>query len=72
MLCQASELSVWTLNGDLMLRQDVHVEGEDMITSCAFFEGNGHEYLDRQLIFTGHRRGIVNVRERQSMVDHRG
>ena len=63
MLCQASELSVWTLNGDLVLRQDVHVEGEDMITACAFFEGHGHEYLERQLLFTGHKRGIVNVSE---------
>lgn len=44
-----------------MLQQDVYVEGDDAISSCAFFEGNGNEYLERQLIFTGHKRGVVNV-----------
>ena len=63
LLCRASEISIWTLNGDLILEQDVYVEGDDIITSCAFFEGNGNEYLERQLVFTGHKRGVVNVRK---------
>ena len=54
-------MSLWTLNGDLMLEQDVHVEGDDIISSCAFYEGTGNEYLERNLIFTGHRKGVVNV-----------
>ena len=44
------------------------MEGDDSIISCAFFEGNGHEYLERQLLFTGHKRGVVNVRIHTCMV----
>ena len=62
MLCRGSEISIWTLNGGLMLKQDIFVEGEDQIHSCAFYEGSGNEYLERNLIFTGQRRGVVNVR----------
>ena len=62
MLCRSCEVSIWTLNGELVVQQDVYVEGDDLISACAFFEGNGNEYLERQLIFTGHKRGVVNVR----------
>lgn len=61
MLCRGSEVSLWTLNGDLMVEQNVYVEGDDTITSCAFYEGSGNEYLERNLIFTGHGKGVVNV-----------
>ncbi len=61
MLCRGSEISIWTLNGDLILEQNVYVEGDDTISSCAFYEGSGNEYLERELIFTGHRKGVVNV-----------
>ncbi|KAK3167262.1 hypothetical protein OEA41_010388 [Lepraria neglecta] len=61
MLCRGSEVSLWTLNGDLILEQNVYVEGDDTISSCAFYEGSGNEYLERNLIFTGHRKGVVNV-----------
>ena len=61
MLCRGSEVSLWTLNGDLILEQNVYVEGDDTISSCAFYEGSGTEYLERELIFTGHRKGVVNV-----------
>ncbi len=61
MLCRGSNVSLYTLNGDPILEQNVCVEGEDLITSCAFYEGNGNEYLERDLIFTGHKRGVVNV-----------
>lgn len=61
MLCRASEVSLWTINGDLMVQQNICVEGDDRITSCAFYEGHGNEYLERNLIFTGHKKGVVNV-----------
>ena len=60
-LCRGSEVSLWTLNGDWILEQNVYVEGDDTISSCAFYEGSGNEYLERELIFTGHRKGVVNV-----------
>ncbi|KAL8413495.1 hypothetical protein RB594_004941 [Gaeumannomyces avenae] len=35
---------------------------DDYVYSCAFYEGSGGgEWLENQLIFTGHRRGRVNV-----------
>lgn len=69
MLCRGSEVSIWTLNGSKMLEQNVLVEGDDIISSCAFYEGSGSEFLKRNLIFTGHKRGVVNVRSQQSPVD---
>ena len=62
LLCRGAEVSVWTLNGDLLLKQDIFAEGEDQVHSCSFYEGTGNEYLERDLIFTGQKRGVVNVR----------
>lgn len=61
MLCRGPEVSLWTLNGEAILEQNIYVEGDEMISSCAFYEGSGNEYLERNLIFTGHRKGVVNV-----------
>ena len=61
MLCRGPEVSLWTLNGDQILEQNVYVEGDDTISSCAFYEGSGNEYLERNLILTGHKKGVVNV-----------
>ena len=44
-----------------MLQQEISVENDDVVSSCAFYEGNGNEYLERQLVFTGHKRGVANV-----------
>ena len=61
MLCHGAYVSLYTLNGDLLLEQNVCVEGEDCLTACAFYEGSGNEWLERDLVFTGHKRGVVNV-----------
>lgn len=36
---------------------------ENFVHACAFYEGStgGSEWLENQLVFTGHRRGVVNV-----------
>lgn len=60
MICRGPDLTLFTLNGDLIIDQNVCTE-DDVITSCAFYEGSGKDWLKRQLIFTGHRRGVVNV-----------
>lgn len=36
-------------------------QSEDAILSCAFYEGTSNEWLERELLFTGHRKGVVNV-----------
>jgi hypothetical protein len=61
MLCRGPEVALFTLNGDLLLEQHICAEGDEMITACAFYEGAGHEYMQQSLVFTGHRRGVVNV-----------
>lgn len=60
-LCRGPNVALHTLNGELILEQLVCVEGDELVTSCAFYEGTGNENLERNLIFTGHKRGVVNV-----------
>ena len=61
MICRGPDVALFTLNGDCLLEQRVCVEGDEVVISCAFYEGMGNEYLEQDLIFTGHRRGVVNV-----------
>ncbi|EOD50389.1 hypothetical protein GTA08_BOTSDO12235 [Neofusicoccum parvum] len=63
MLCTGSRLMLYTLNGRLLLDQDVcdTIDPDDVVYSCAFYEGVGNEWLEKELILTGHRRGVVNV-----------
>lgn len=60
MICRGPDLVLYTLNGDLIIERQICTEG-DTIMSCAFYEGSGNDYLERNLIFTGHRKGVVNV-----------
>ncbi|KAK2756534.1 hypothetical protein FQN54_005427 [Arachnomyces sp. PD_36] len=61
MVCRRSRISLYTLNGDTLLDQAVCEKADDCILSCAFYEGASNEWLRRELLFTGHRRGLVNV-----------
>jgi len=61
MLCRGQKVALYTLNGDLILDQNVCNDHDDYIFSCAFYEGMGNEWLESNLIFTGQRRGVVNV-----------
>lgn len=60
LLIRGQKAALYTLNGDLILDQRL-AEGDDYIFSCAFYEGAGNEWLENQLVFTGHKRGVVNV-----------
>ncbi|KAI0191931.1 beige/BEACH domain-containing protein [Astrocystis sublimbata] len=65
MLCSGANVALYTLNGELLLDQNVCVEHDDYVHSCAFYEGgSGNEWLESFLIFTGHRRGRVNIWKR--------
>ncbi|CAG2001797.1 unnamed protein product [Fusarium graminearum] len=70
LLCSGPNVILYTLNGTLLLEQNVCFDQDDYIHSCAFYEGAGNEWLDNYLIFTGHKRGIVNV-WRRSIVGSR-
>jgi hypothetical protein len=61
MLCRGQKVALYTLNGDLLLDQNVCTDNDDWISSCAFYEGTGNEWLEASLVFTGQRRGVVNV-----------
>lgn len=62
LLCSGPNVVLYTLNGDLLLDQNVCGGGpEDSVQSCAFYEGAGNEWLENYLVFTGHRRGRVNI-----------
>ena len=52
---------LYTLNGSLILDQNVCIEPDDYVHSCAFYEGAGNEWLENCLIFTGHSKGRINV-----------
>ncbi|KAL2132914.1 hypothetical protein VTI74DRAFT_3163 [Chaetomium olivicolor] len=73
MLCSGQNVIMYTLNGELILDQNVCLlpssdqqlpaGADDFIHSCAFYEGSpsGNEWLENQLVFTGHKRGVVNI-----------
>jgi hypothetical protein len=65
MLCSGPNVLLYTLNGEVILDQNVcGAEGlDDYVHSCAFYEGSGvgNEWVENFLVFTGHKRGRVNV-----------
>jgi hypothetical protein len=56
-------LIVTTLNGTILLDEDICDSEDDAegITAVAVYEGVGNEWCERELVFTGHRRGVVKV-----------
>ncbi|KAI1122412.1 beige/BEACH domain-containing protein [Nemania abortiva] len=64
MLCSGPKVALYTINGELLVEQNVCIEHDDYVYSCAFYEGSGNEWLESYLIFTGHRRGRVNIWKR--------
>jgi hypothetical protein len=61
MLCRGQNVALYTLNGHLLLDQLACDTTDDCVISCAFYEGTGNEWLERDVLFTGHKRGVVNV-----------
>jgi hypothetical protein len=60
-LCRGSRISMYTLNAELLLNQNAGEREDDVVISCACYEGAGNEWLERDILFTGHRRGVVKV-----------
>lgn len=62
-LAVGRRLVVTTLNGQLLLDEDVCDGEEDSegVTCVATYEGVGNEWCERELILSGHRRGVVKV-----------
>ena len=60
-ICRGARITMYTLNGEHLLDQTTGDPNDDAILSCACYEGAGNEWLERDLLFTGHKRGIVRV-----------
>jgi len=66
-LCQGSYVLLFTINGHLLVKQKIRDDNpgdssdDGGIVTCAFYEGAGNEYLERELLFTGHRHGVANI-----------
>lgn len=60
-LCSGQRVTILTLNGHLLVEQRVCETEDDEVVSCAFYEGERNEWVERTLLFTGHKRGAVNV-----------
>lgn len=54
-------MTLYTLNGALLLEQPACDLADDSVLSCVFYESINNEWLERDLFFTGHKRGVVNV-----------
>ncbi|KAK2811445.1 hypothetical protein FQN50_002068 [Emmonsiellopsis sp. PD_5] len=61
LVCRGNRITLYTLNGALLLDRAVCEQADDCILSCAFYEGLSNEWLERELLFTGHKRGLVNI-----------
>ncbi|KAK5112769.1 hypothetical protein LTR62_003867 [Meristemomyces frigidus] len=61
LLCQGPYLLLYTLNGHLLLKQQVCDRVQDEMTCCAFYPGAGNEWVERELVFTGHSYGVANI-----------
>ncbi|KAJ5350153.1 hypothetical protein N7541_007880 [Penicillium brevicompactum] len=61
MICRGNRLSLYTLNGVVLVDQPVSESSDDRVLSCVFYEGVQNEWLERELVLTGHTRGVVNV-----------
>ncbi|KAJ5146347.1 Concanavalin A-like lectin/glucanase subgroup [Penicillium bovifimosum] len=61
MVCRGSRLTLYTLNGAVLVDQQVCDSSDDHVLSCVFYEGVQNEWLERELVLTGHSRGMVNI-----------
>lgn len=51
------------MNGDLFSEQMISTDEKKGILACVFYEGVGHEWIAKDLLFTAHKEGIVRVQD---------
>lgn len=69
LLCRGPQLLLFTLNGHLLVEQKVSESPEDLMHCCAFYNGAANEWVERELVFTGHAHGIANAWALTSLAD---
>ncbi|CAJ0828820.1 12168_t:CDS:2 [Entrophospora sp. SA101] len=60
MIQHGSVIRIWTINGDLYVEKSIS-QFADPIQCCIFYEGKHNEWLYEDLIFTGHKKGVIKV-----------
>jgi beige protein homolog 1 len=50
------------VNGDLFAEQMISTDDRKGVLACVFYEGVGHEWIAKDLLFTAHKEGVVRVR----------
>lgn len=63
LLCRGSSILLYTLNGHLLVSQRICADNspDEQLFCAAFYHGSGNEWVERELLFTGHAGGVVNV-----------
>lgn len=69
LVCRGSRITLYTLNGAVLVDQAVGESTDDRVLSCVFYEGVNNEWLERQLVLTGHPRGVVNIWSKTILTD---
>lgn len=60
-LCSGKTIKLFTINGELILEQNICAKVNDSIKSCAFYITSGDEWTDGEYILTGHTQGVAKV-----------
>ncbi|KAI9203243.1 uncharacterized protein BJ171DRAFT_624220, partial [Polychytrium aggregatum] len=60
--CSGTVVRIWTVNGELMLAKMASSSIADPITAVAIYEPKQGELSSTSLVFTGHRKGILQHR----------
>jgi len=55
--CSGPVIRIWAINGDLLLTKNT----SHPILCCTFYEGRQNEWLDEDMIITGHKKGIMKI-----------
>ncbi|CAG8486905.1 4172_t:CDS:10 [Ambispora leptoticha] len=55
--CCGPTIRLWSINGDLLITKSA----VDPVLCCVFYEGKLNEWFERDVILTGHKKGVVKV-----------
>ncbi|ORX90609.1 beach-domain-containing protein [Basidiobolus meristosporus CBS 931.73] len=58
--CSGPTMKLWTVNGEPIATHSTSPFNEPILC-CAFVEGRNHEWLEEELICTGHRKGLIKI-----------
>lgn len=69
--CSGGTVRLWTINGDLLVQRPTS-QMSDPICSVRFYEGIAGQWQTRDLLFTGHKKGIIQIWSKVVSTDEEG